>query len=677
MKFSYNWLQSFFDKKLPKPEKLVEFLANHSFEVKEFEKSGNDFILDIDILPNRSDCLSHLGIAREISATLNLNLKIPDSKIIEDKNLKTKDFINIEVKDGNACPRYSARIVSGVKIGPAQKFIQERLKICGLKPINNVVDIANYVMLETGQPLHIFDLDKIEGKKIVVRFAKKGETILTLDNQKFELDKEILLIADEKKPLVIAGIKGGKKAEVSQKTKNILIESANFDRIVIRKGSQKLNLKTDASLRFEHNLDPNLVEFGINRTAKLIREIAGGKITKGIVEFYPKKVFSKKIKLDLNYVKDLLGIEIPKIEIKNILKGLDFGLESIGSSSIFVKVPTYRRDISFPEDLIEEIGRIYGYQKISSQFPVVSLIPPKKNLETFWEEMIKDILKEMGFTEVYNYSFITQKDAENLDFKKGELIEVENPTSLEFKYLRPSLIPNLFKNIQKNQPNFKEIKIFEIGKIFKIENSKILEKKMLTGLINSDAFFGLKGVLDSLFQKLGISEFFYDEFKPTPEESKISIWHRKKIAEIKLDGEEIGFLGQISKRILNKFAIKNNLTIFDINFEKLQKYCTEETLYQPLSKYPAAVRDIAVLVPRHVRVEEILNKIESVSALIKDIDLFDIYEGEGIPEGKKNLAFHIIYQAKDHPISLKEIEEIQLKIIEVLEEDPEWEVRKK
>jgi phenylalanyl-tRNA synthetase beta chain len=678
MLFSYNWLQSFFKRKLPKPEKLAELLTMHSFEVKEVFKIKNDWALDIDVLPNRPDCFSHLGIAREISAILNYELKRMDTEMIEDKKLKAKDFIEVKVEDKNTCPRYSARVILDVKIGPSPEWVVERLEACGLRSINNVVDITNYVMLETGQPFHAFDLDKISKRKIIIRRAKNGEKILTLDEKEYELNENVLLIADPLGPLAIAGIKGGKKAEIDQKTKNIVLESANFEPRTIRRGSSELNLKTDASLRFEHGLDPNLTEFGINRAAALIREIAGGKILKGMVDFYPEKVLPKRIKLDFNYVENLLGVKIPKNKIKNILKRLKFELTPIGSSSILVKTPTLRQDIKIVEDLIEEIGRIYGYQKIPSHFPLVSLIPPKKNFEIFWENMVKDILKEAGFSEVYNYSFISENLAKKLDYKKEELIEVENPTSLEFKYLRPSLIPKLLENVQKNQPYFQEIKIFELGKIFNpLQKFGGGEKKMLTGLITGDSFFELKGILDTLFQKLGISEFFYDEFEATPEESKISIWHPKKIAEIKLDGQEIGFLGQISRRVLKKFEIAKNLTIFDIDFEKLQKYCTEETVYQPISKYPATIRDISVLVPRNVLVEEVLNKIEMVSPLIKDIDLFDIYEGEEIPEGKKNLSFHIIFQAKDHQISPKEIDQIQSKITQVLEENPEWEVRKK
>jgi len=678
MVFSYNWLQSFFKKNLPKPERLAEILTLYFAEVEEIKKVGKDFILDIDIRPNRApDCFSHLGIAREISAILNYKLQISDCKFIEEKKIKTKNLIDLEVKNVQDCPRYTARVIFDVKIGPSPRWLAERLEVCGLRPINNVVDITNYVMLETGQPLHAFDLDKISKRKIIVRRAKNGEKISTLDEKEYELNSDILVIADAVGPLAIAGIKGGKKAEIDRKTKNIVLESANFDRSLIRNGSNSIKLKTDASLRFDHGLDPNLTEPAINQTAFLIKKNTGGKIAKGLIDFYSKKTLPQKIKLDVAYVERLLGVKIPQNRIKSILKRLGFNIMSISTRQIILQVPTRRLDVSIQEDLIEEIGRIHGYDKIPFKSPVVSLIPPKKNFEIIWEDMVKNVLKEIGFTEVYNYSFIKESDAKNLGYKKQELIEIENPTSLEFQYLRPSLIPNLLKNVQENQPNFEKIKIFEVGKIFKIEDSKILEKKMITGLINGDAFFDLKGVLDSLFQKLGISQFFYDEFKPTPEESKISIWHPKKIAEIKFDSQEIGFLGQISKRTLNKFEIKKDLTIFDVDFEKIQKYCTEETLYQPLSKYPAAVRDIAVLVPRNTRVEEVLNKVENVSPLIKDIDLFDFYEGEGIPEGKKNFAFHIIYQAKDHPISSKEIEETQSRIIEVLEKNPEWEVRKR
>lgn len=675
MVFSYNWLQSFFKKKLPKPEKLAEILTLHFAEVEEVKKEGNDFILDIDVRPNRgSDCFSHLGIAREISAILGWKLKIEDFKLAEDKNLKAKDFIKLEIKSPKDCLRYNARVISDVKIGPSPEWIKERLKSCGLRPINNVVDIANYVMLEIGQPLHAFDLDKISGRKIVVRRAKKGERIITLDNEEYELGKDILIIADKKEPLAIAGIKGGKKAEIDKKTKKIVLESANFSQRVIRRGSKKIDLKTDASWRFEHGIDPNLTELAINRAAFLIKEIAGGKIAQGLVDFYPKKFLTRQVKLDLNYLKSFLGIEIPKTEVTKILKRLEFKILDSKFNILKVEVPTFRLDISIPEDLIEEIGRIYGYEKIPAKFPTAALIPPKRNLDIFWEDFAKDILKEAGFTEICNYSFISEKDLNLFQFDRKKVIELENPVSAEFQYLRPSLICNLLKNVQKNQKSFKEIKIFELGKIF---GKKIGEKRNLTGLMTGEAFYEAKGILDLLFEKFGISNFWYDQYQPTPEESKISIWHLKRSAEIKVGDEEIGFLGEISAKILENLRIEGKVVVFDLDFEKLSKLALEEKEYQPISKYPAAIRDISILVPREVRAEEVLNKIyDSGGDLVLDVDLFDIYEGEELPEGKKNFSFHIIYQAKDRALTSKEIEEIQNKIIKSLEEDPEWEVRK-
>ncbi len=665
MKFSFNWLQSFFDKKLPKPEKLAEILTMHCFEVEKVEKIGKDFVLDIDVLPNRTDCYSHLGIAREISSILGLKLKEEKWKIQEEKNLKAKDFASIKVFSG--CQRYTARVILDVKVGESPQWIKERLEACGIKPINNVVDITNYVMLELGQPLHAFDLEKIEGKKVIVRFAKKGEKISTLDDEKYDLDKDILVIADQKRPIAIAGIKGGKETGISQNTKIVFLESANFDPVIIRRSSVKLDLKTDASMRFSHGLDPNLTEIAINRAAYLISKICGGKIAKGVLDYYPEKALPKKIKLEIEKVESLLGVKIPKSRILKILKNLGFKV----NQKLEVEVPTFRRDVSIQEDLIEEIGRIYGYEKIQKQFPISALIPPKKNSEIFWENFVKDVLVSLGFTEVYNYSFLSKEDIENFGFKK-EATEIENPASAFYQFLRPSLIPGLIKNIQKNQAEFSEIKIFEIGKIFK--NKK--EKKALAGVITGEKFFEAKGVIDALLKKMGISNFYFDFYQPTPEESKISIWKIKKSAEIKIDGEEIGFLGEISKRILEKYKIKNNIVAFDIDFEKLAKLATEEHEYEPFSVYPAIVRDISVLVPKNVLVEEIMNVIEEAAGkLIRDIDLFDIYEE--IEEERKSLAFRIIFQLKERAILPEEVEKAFQKIIENLEKNPNWEVRKK
>lgn len=674
MNFSYNWLQSFFTKKLPAPEKLAELLTTHSFEVEDIRKFGNDFILDIDVLPNRgADCFSHFGVARECAALLDYRFQIKDYRLKENKDLKAQDFVKIEVKDKKSCPRYTARVVSNVKVGPSPKWLKEKLEICGLQSINNVVDIANYVMLETGQPLHAFDARKIAGNKIIIRKAKKGEKISALDGKTYNLDEGVLVIADLKGPLAIAGIKGGEKAEIDKKTKDIIIESANFDPLTIAKTSRKLNLKTDASVRFENGIDPNLTQIAADKTALLVKEIAGGDITKGLIDFYPKKNLPKKVRLNLIYMTQLIGVVIHSGEVKRVLTSLGFKISDYKHPWMTVEVPTFRLDIIFPENLIEEIVRIYGYQKIPSTYPRATLIPPKRNLDIFWEDITKNILKESGFSEVLNYSFISKKEKDLFGFKN--IFELENPLSSDFQYLRPSLIPNLLKNVAENQRFFKEIKIFEFGKIFMTGQNR--EKRMLTCVMTGDSFFEAKGVLDLFVTKLGISKVWYDNYKATPEDSKLNIWLPKKCAEIKIDNEEIGFLGEISPRILERLKITGKVVIFDLDFEKLLKLASEEHEFRPISAYPAAIRDIAILVPREVLVEEVLNKIETVGGkIIHDVDLFDIYEGEELPDNKKNLAFHIIYQAEDRTLSSGEIDKIHKKIINALEEDPEWEVRK-
>jgi len=656
MKFSYNWIQSFFIKKLPSSEKLADILTLHSFE-----SSSKNGVLDLDILPNRgSDCFSHIGVAREIATILDIKLQIPPINFI--RNGKTENFISVEIKAKNACSRYVARTISGIKVSSSPKWMQERLKLCGLRPINNIVDAANYVMIETGQPLHAFDAEKIIGKKIIVRFAKKGEKITALDGQKFDLDPSILVIADNDNPIAIAGIKGGKSPEVSKKTKTVVIESANFNSKTVRASSKKLGLKTDASLRFEHGIDPNLAEFASNRLAYMIQKIAGGKVSKSLIDFYPKKAFSKTIKLDLIYVNKLLGTKISEKEIKNILERLGLKTSKIGSY-LKVTIPTFRLDLSLPEDLIEEIGRIYGYENILPKLPFGSLIPAKRNLKVFWRGIIKNILKETGFSEIYNYSFISKKD---VSIFKINPLEVKNPTSSEFQYLRPSLICNLLKNIKKN--NSKEIKIFELGDIF-----GSTEKTMLAGMVSQDnAFFILKGTIDLLLRNLAITDFYYDSYL-----ENISFWNSKRSAEIKIGKQKIGFLGEISSSILKSLDISEKVAAFELDFEKLQKFCSEEHEYMPISKHPAAIRDLSILVPKKVKTVDVLNIINALGGvLVRDVDLFDIYEGKEVPFGKKNFAFRIIYQAEDRTLETNEIDKVHQKIIKILDENPEWQVRK-
>lgn len=681
MRFSFNFLQSFFVKKLPSVEKIAELLNLHSFEVKSIEKKDNDFVLDIDVPPNRaSDSFSHIGIAREIGAILNIKISFPEINFKEEKKFKIKDFVKVFVKNPEACLRYNGALVFNVKVEDSPSWLAKRLVSCGVRPINNIVDISNYVMLELGQPLHAFDFDKIAGtgpKKIIVRNAKSKEKIVCLDNEEYELEKDTLVIADQKAPLAIAGIKGGKKAEITKSTKKVFLESANFSPFRIRKTSSLIDLKTDASLRFEHGLDPNLTEIAIKRALFLIQKLAGGKIISGILDYYPKKVYPWKIFLPFKKIEKLLGTKIPITKIIKILENLELKIISEKKDGILVEVPTFRKDLILPQDLIEEIGRIFGYEKIAPKSPISLLSLPEKNLPNYWEEMAKNILKELGFNEVYNYSFISERDKEIFEIKN--IIEVENPTSSEFKYLRPSLIPNLLKNLKENRKYFEKIKIFELGKVFLLEEKKkkIKEKKRLTGLLNGDLFFEAKGIVESLIHKMGIAKVWYDSFKAFPVNTIHSIWHPGKTAQIKVNQEIIGFLGELSPNFLNNLNIKEKVIIFDLDFEKLSTLASEEMSYQPVSQFPALVRDISILVPIYTRVDEVLNVIEiSGGELLVNVELFDIFEGENLPEGKKSLSFRLVFQAKDRVLTSREVEAIFQKIIKDIETNVDWEVRK-
>ncbi|HUT96270.1 MAG TPA: phenylalanine--tRNA ligase subunit beta, partial [Candidatus Paceibacterota bacterium] len=373
MKISYNWLREYLPK-LPKPEKLANLLIVHSLEVKAIEKLARDYILDIDVLPNRGhDCLSYIGIAKECAALLGLKITQPclpvgrrKYKLEEDKKLKTSDFIKIEVQDREACPRYTARVIDNIKIGPSPKWLKEKLESIGQKSINNIVDATNYIMFETGQPLHAFDYEKISGRKIIVRQAKKGEKIATLDNELIDLDDDFLVIADTKNPLALAGIKGGKRAEISKNTKTIVLESANFNLGTVRTASRKINLRTEASIRFEYGLDANLTGEAIDKVAVLIKEVAEGKIARGIIDVYAKKVYPIKINLDIKKVENILGKTISKTEITRILKLLGFDVDA----NLKVVIPTIRQDVKIQEDLIEEIARIIGYDNIEAKAPL-------------------------------------------------------------------------------------------------------------------------------------------------------------------------------------------------------------------------------------------------------------------------------------------------------------------
>ncbi len=668
MKFSYDFLQSFFKEKLPTPDDLADLLMMHFFEVEEVSKEGKDFVIDIDILSSRAgDCLSHLGVAREIAAITGKKLHYPASKPKEGKS-RIEEDIGIDIR--NACSRYLLSGVEGIKIKKSPEYIQRRLKTCGLKPINNVVDVVNYVMLETGQPLHAFDAEKIEGNKITVRFAKKREKIVTLDEKRLELNENILVIADQQSSVGVAGIKGGIVPEVDKDTKKIYLEAANFDSKVIRRGSRDIGIRTDASLRFEYGVPCQFAEIATERALSLLAEIAGGKVMKGRLDYYPKKEEERSISFEAKEVRDILGAEIPLERMEKILRSLGFKTRR-DNSSFLVEVPFFRKDIERKEDIVEEIGRIYGYENIEATCPEEPVVVSHSKEKDDIEDACRELWRGLGFSESYNYSFINNDDAEF--YSKQNLLEVEKPVSLEFKYLRPSLLPGLLKNLAKNEKNFQEIRMFEIGKVFsKKREGETSEKKRFSAISSGDDFYQMKGKVNAFLEKL-----FEGSISYSPED-KEGIFKKGYSANILLKGEKVGTIGEVSEKAKNKMRVKSGGVLVDLDFEKLTQLYKERKIYEPIPKFPSLIRDLSVLVPKetdYIQVEEKIRK--SGGKTLKNLTLFDLYEGDEIGKDKKSFAFRMHFQDKGKTLSAETVNNLQEKIIKALDDVSGWKVRKK
>ncbi|HEY4509388.1 MAG TPA: phenylalanine--tRNA ligase subunit beta [Candidatus Paceibacterota bacterium] len=674
MLYSYSWIQEYIKGTLPKPDKLADLLNMHAFEVEEIRKRGKDTLLDIAVLPNRAhDCLSHVGMAREIAAIAKLKLIALKTKTLKAQKGRLASLkVQIQTPD---VPRYTALVVEDVTIKKSPKWLADKLTALGLNSINNVVDLTNFIMLELGQPLHAFDYDQIKGNKMTIREARAGEKLETLDNKTLSLPKDVLIIEDAERLIDLAGIKGGKVSAISVSTQNIVLQAASFNAETLYRAKSQLNYTTQAADLYSHGLDPNLTSLALERAAALLSELGiNGKITQ-LLDIYPKRIQPMRIILRMPFLESMLGIPIPQKEVKQVLENLGCKV-IIKPRGLEVSVPTRRIDLTIEEDLVEEVGRMHGYERIPLAFPVASLIPPPRNNELLWQERIRDTFKGLGFKEAYNYSFVGEKDLSQFAYSKADqakLIELENPISEDFSYLRDSLIEGLLKNARDNQKSEKVIRIFEIGKVFR---QKFQETNVLGALVHDGNFYEIKGICDFLLNSLGITEVWYDEYQQTPEKGRPVLWNQEKSAELKVGSQEIGFLGEISSAVCANLKIAKPVVALQLDIKKLIMLGTEERSYEKPSKFPSATRDIAVVVPLATKVAEVMNIMENAGGqLVVDIDIFDIYEGEQIAKEKKNLAFHIIYQADNRTLTNKEVDSLHEKIVKAVQENPEWEVR--
>jgi phenylalanyl-tRNA synthetase beta chain len=685
MKISYNWLQSFFDKKLPARALLAEVLTLHSFEVESVEKNGKDYILECAILPNRAhDLLAHRGIAREVAALTGLKIK-ESEKILnfESKILNSggKAPFMVQVLEKKLCRRYIGLAISGVKVGPSPKWLTERLESVGQKSINNIVDATNFVMLELGQPLHAFDAEKLADKKIVVRKAQDGENIITLDGVAVALNKDDLVIADGSEPLAIAGIKGGKKAEIDSGTKNIILESANFDAVNIRRTSRRVNIATDSSARFVAGLHPDLAQEAMTKVATLILEIAGGKVVGSAVDIYSGKLKAPKIILNPEKVSSILGVKIPEKEIKKILVSVGCSVRG-GGEKLLVTPPVLRLDLELTEDLIEEVGRIYGYDRIVAKPPLVPAAWTAHNETVMARDTIKDLLKGMGFMEVYNYSFIGEKEAEFMGMNNLPAVaRLANPTRPELSVLRPTLIPGFAANLQSNMKHAEELYHFEIGNVFFGDKEKesfglgILSEHMK----GKEAFYRLKGFMSSILDHLGVSDYWFDEVLASDELARgaVAYLHPFQVAQVKIGDENIGVIGSLHPEFMKMEKLRGGAAVAEMDFAKLVALSAGERGYQAISKYPSITRDIAIIIPQETRMTAVADVIENIGGeLLFDANLFDVYDGAELGENKSSLAFHLIFQSAERTLKDSEIDAIMERIISALEDQTDWEVRK-
>jgi phenylalanyl-tRNA synthetase beta chain len=640
-----------------------------------------DWILDIELTPNRSDCLSVIGVARDVAALCGTRLKKPEIKLKEKGPGSAKDQVEIEIQDPQACPRYTARVIEGIKIKESPFWLKRKLYSAGMRPINNVVDISNLVMLEWGHPLHAFDYHlftphgKKDERKVVVRRAKKGEKFVTLDEIERTLNQEVLLITDGRVPVAIGGIMGGLKSEVCPDTRTVLLESAYFDPRVIRRGRMFLGLSTESSQRFERGADPNGVVKAADRAAELLENLAEGKVQKGVVDCYPSPMHPVQITLRPNRVNQLLNTELSAQNIKEILTALEMEVKE--DQNLDVRVPTFRPDLTREIDLIEEIARIYGYSNINTSLRASGSLITKIHQEDKLAMEVKHFLSANGCYEVITNNLV-DPDLLAKIYPQSKQVAIQNPLSRDLSVLSTTLAYGLLGVVSRNKNHLeKNVRIFELAKIFSSGNGndQLPEERIHLGIALSGArqprhwepeevevdLYDLKGIMEALFGYLKIS------FELRPGKSALLLPERSFHV---YGGEgEIGILGEVSKEAQTAFGIKDRVFWAELDFDRIVDLVPQEIQLSALPKFPPVERDIAVVADEGLLSEAISAKIKELGgSLIEDVILFDVYKGKQVPTGKKSLAYSIRYLSREKTLTDEEVDEIHRKVISELRE---------
>lgn len=644
----------------------------------------NDVILEIGITPNRPDALSHIGIARDLAAFYNKKLNLPDV-IIKSGKTEVNNYASVEIIDSVNCPRYSAKVVTGIEVKSSPEWLQKKLKNVGLRPINNIVDVTNYLMYEYGQPLHAFDLDLLVDNKIIIKQAGEVSVFKTLDSKERKLDSEMLMICDGEKPVAIAGVMGGENSEITNSTKNILIESAYFNPSSIRKTAKKLGLSTDASYRFERGCDPSNTAIIAEKAAHLISEIAGGKYIDGIIDIYPNKINGKEITIRYKRLNEILGYEIPVENVNNILLTLGFNILDKNENNIKLSSPTFRPDIDREIDIIEEVSRIYGYDKIPAVEKISVTLGERKDDSDF-SDLIRNVLTGFGLYEIMCVPLVDLKTAE----ENGNPVPLMNPLSVDMSHLRTSLYPGVLQTILRNiHSGVKSISVFEIGHIYEKKSDTInsfsdFEEKevmliALSGFTNEESwyekvrkfdFYDLKGIINSLLTKLSLEEKInYSYFDSGNKNFEFGFYL--------FNGEnKLGVGGKVSKNILNKYDLEQDVFIFEIITEELKQIQVKEKKFKELLRFPKVIRDAAFIFDEQILFGEIQNFVRKLKLnFLKNVEIFDIFKSEQLGFNKKSLALRFEFYDETKTLTEDEVEKEFSKIINEIKKQFNAELR--
>ena len=635
-------------------------------DVKPFFGLG-EVVVEYEVTSNRPDCFSILGIAREAAAAFNKPFKFPEINVKEADG-DASSMATIEIQNDSLCPRYAARIIKNVKVGPSPKWLKDRLLSAGLRPINNIVDITNYMLLEFGQPMHAFDYDKLLGHHIIVRTAKEGEKLTTLFGDELTLEESMLVIADEKKPIAIAGVMGGEETKVTEETKTILFECANFNGYSIRQTSKRLGLRSDSSIKYTKGLDPNNITFALERAAQLIDEVGAGEVVKGTIDVYPRVRQPITIPYDVEWINKFLGTNLSEEEMTGYFSAVAFKVDTEKKQ---VTIPTFRPDVTMMADLAEEVARLYGYDRIEPTLERGKPTIGRKNFEQHMCDEIRNLMSLYGIYGALTYTFESPKVFDKLGISSSSplrnALKITNPLGEDFSIMRTTTLNGLLSSLATNyNRRVEDAALYEIGKVYHKKGEGELPeeiKKLTIGMYGKHTdFFSLKGVIETLLKKLHITQ------TEVVRNAELEFMHPGRCASLIINGEYSGFFGEVHPKTAKNYELESKTYIAELDLQMLLKNINREIIFKPLPKYPSTARDIAMLVKEEILVGEIEKIIcERGGKLLETVKLFDVYQGKQIETGYKSVAYKLTFRAEDRTLTDEEIQKAMKKILSGLE----------